>query len=470
MPSSWHAAATSDQKRHRNEQRRASAAASRLPQLAFEVGHCRYLSIASHALGPTTRARRRRRVPSPIPSAPPRRAGRARAAGPTTARCRCRGARARPRIARRSTASFDSGRRARFRLRCHARSAHAGPRPASAQSMHDQSGRRAPQPRLAILTSPCSSVGGVVAERAHERSRIGVEARRRRRPTRARASVNRCQPSPIDRRNRAVVATRRFEVAQLREEEQVSVRGREEPDVVAPVPPRRRARRPGDRRTSRAAASVMAVVAVGEELRADVAHRASTPSRPSRADGDDRVVDRGRGVARTHRVPTTRARAVRSRPMIRISQSPPACRCLATYRHAVDRHAVRSRAPDLPGVVSGSRALAVARRSSIAPIGHGRPLSRRVPAILDWRAPASIAVLPPAHDRRLARGPEQGAVFGPQVHEAVPEPVGDRVHTDVGEHPRRSARGARPAGCCRGCCRRPAGRAPGRCPTARSRR
>ena len=44
-------------------------------------------------------------------------------------------------------------------------------------------------------------------------------------------------------------------------------------------------------------------------------------------------------------------------------------------------------------------------------------------------------VVPCSHDRRLARGAEQRAVLGPEVHEPVPEPVGEGMDADVGEHP-----------------------------------
>ena len=76
----------------------------------------------------TSRARRRHPAPSPTRTAPARRAGTAPPARPTTRRCRCRGPPA-SRAARRSSASFDSGRRARLSDRYHARSWAIGPMP-----------------------------------------------------------------------------------------------------------------------------------------------------------------------------------------------------------------------------------------------------------------------------------------------------------------------------------------------------
>ncbi len=142
------------------------------------------------------RALRRRRVPSPSPSAPPRRAGRARAAGPTTRAVSTpwRSSASRKRVI---TASFDSGRRARFRLRCHATSAHAGPRPASAQSMRT-SRPSGSQPRFAHFTSPCTSVAGVSP--SARTSGVGSAwSAKTASATRGARSAKRLQPSPIAR-------------------------------------------------------------------------------------------------------------------------------------------------------------------------------------------------------------------------------------------------------------------------------
>ncbi len=159
----------------------------------------------------------------------------------------------------------------------------------------------------------------------------------------------------------------------------------------------------------------------------------STPSRPSRA-----VVTTAGSIAVGE--PCEHAsfpqRELAQPEVARRPHQPVAARAdmLGDVPDAVDRHAFDHRA----GLAR--------RRERFAHAGSGEEVVDRAdrpcsPAQASGSSGMSTAasgvgvVPPPAHDRGLTRGPEQGAVLGPQVHEPVPEAVGDRVHTDVGEHP-----------------------------------
>ena len=276
-------------------------------------------------------------------------------------------------------------------------------------------------------------------ERAHERSRIGEQrgdAVGRPRRALARSVV---QPSPISVGSGLSSAACRFErrAADGRKSRYRCASG-EETDVVVPVPPRRVQRGEVVARTRRAARRGSVRRSPGGATTPTSRIR-STPSRPSRA-----VVTTAWSIAvgqlREHA--SFPQRELAQSVVARSAHQPVAAgpEMLRDVRDAVDREAFDRRAGLASASSSSSRALARARggrrsrrsshRSPVQPSRFQRDVAdRRLGRRRDRPVP------PRAHDRRLARGPEQGAVLGPQVHEPVPEAVGDRVHADVGEHP-----------------------------------
>ena len=355
------------------------------------------------------------------------------------------------------TASFGPGGAARSGSGATRGRRTADPRPASAQSSRIVPAAGA-EAEVRALHVAVDQRRRSLAERTHERRRIveqrgdGVADRGARAEKRRPALADRAcgtglsSPRACFERRGAAGGTAGS-----------GARVVSEADVVGPAPPRRRAVAARCvARTTACCSAVIEVVAIRERATTPTSRIRSTPSRTVARGRDDGVVDRGRGGARARLVPTTRARAVRSRPT---TASASRRRRGGAWRRTGRRRSsgVRSPRRSCPVVVErfaragGSEEVVDRRRSS-----HARSLSRAVPAGCPTAASGC----------RRGRATRARSSTGSRSRAGCrPRPTGARARARSRRRrrargcrraPSRSARGARPAACCRGCCRRPA--------------